>query len=213
MFEYHLFHKKLTARSSPSAATHVSSPHTQPQPTLTFMFHFGHVTTLANRRDWWYQCWGYLDWLGLSHSPSLVRTCPPLVVVSRASTPNLGSSFVWLPLLLHKEATKKLYEGLGIGHHHLPAASTLSVTVLQCMLSQPVRQSRRPPFGADELSPRNFATHIRCKATDNLSCRWPLCAERLPRLSMLTLSQLTPLHSPEGILCAPHCIYNTSQGL
>ncbi|KAI0271846.1 hypothetical protein BGY98DRAFT_1005576 [Russula aff. rugulosa BPL654] len=50
VFEYHL-HKKLTARSSPSAATHVSSPHTQPQPTSTFMFHVGHVTTLANRRD------------------------------------------------------------------------------------------------------------------------------------------------------------------
>ena len=89
------------------------------------------------------------------------------------STPNLGSSFVRLPLLLHEEATKKLYEGLGIGRHPLPAAPILAVTVLQRMLtllSQPVRQSRRPPFGADELGPCNFATHIHCEASGDLGC-------------------------------------------
>jgi hypothetical protein len=44
----------------------------------------------------------------------------------------------------------------------------MPVTVPQRVLSQPVRQPRGPPSGADELGPRNFATRIRRKAIGGL---------------------------------------------
>jgi hypothetical protein len=83
---------------------------------------------------------------------------------SSPSTPNSGSSFDRPPLSPREEATKKLYEGLGIGR----PAPTVPVTVPQRVLSQPVRQPRGPPSGADELGPRNFATRIRRKAIGGL---------------------------------------------
>ncbi|KAI0301801.1 hypothetical protein B0F90DRAFT_249066 [Multifurca ochricompacta] len=86
---------------------------------------------------------------------------------SSPSTPNSGSSFDRPPLSPREEATKKLYEGLGIGRP-APAASTVPATVPQRVLSQPVRQPRGPPSGADELGPRNFATRIRRKAIGGL---------------------------------------------
>ena len=36
------------------------------------------------------------------------------------------------------------------------------------MVSQPTRQPRGPPSGADELGPKNFATRIRRKAIGGL---------------------------------------------
>jgi len=72
-----------------------------------------------------------------------------------------------------EEASKKLYEGLGIGR---PASTTsinqfeapvISVTSYR-MASQPTRQPRGPPSGAEELGPKNFATRIRRQAIDGL---------------------------------------------
>jgi len=86
--------------------------------------------------------------------------------LSSPSTPNSGSSFDRPPLSPREEATKKLYEGLGIGR---PAPVVPVVqTSPQRVLSQPVRQPRGPPSGADELGPRNFATRIRRKAIGGL---------------------------------------------
>lgn len=86
---------------------------------------------------------------------------------SSPSTPNSGSSFDRPPLSPREEATKKLYEGLGIGRPG-PVAPIVPATVPQRVLSQPVRQPRGPPSGADELGPRNFATRIRRKAIGGL---------------------------------------------
>jgi hypothetical protein len=86
---------------------------------------------------------------------------------SSPSTPNSGSSFDRPPLSPREEATKKLYEGLGIGRP-APVAPIVPAAVPQRVLSQPVRQPRGPPSGADELGPRNFATRIRRKAIGGL---------------------------------------------
>ena len=86
---------------------------------------------------------------------------------SSPSTPNSGSSFDRPPLSPREEAAKKLYEGLGIGRPS-PAVPTMPIPVPQRVLSQPVRQPRGPPSGADELGPRNFATRIRRKAIGGL---------------------------------------------
>lgn len=86
---------------------------------------------------------------------------------SSPSTPNSGSSFDRPPLSPREEATKKLYEGLGIGRP-VPVAPAVPTALPQRVLSQPVRQPRGPPSGADELGPRNFATRIRRKAIGGL---------------------------------------------
>jgi hypothetical protein len=76
-----------------------------------------------------------------------------------------------MPLSPREEATKKLYEGLGIGRpasavsDHYPTVTTV---VSHRMASQPTRQPRGPPSGADELGPKNFATRIRRKAIGGL---------------------------------------------
>ncbi|KII95775.1 hypothetical protein PLICRDRAFT_26127 [Plicaturopsis crispa FD-325 SS-3] len=67
------------------------------------------------------------------------------------------------PLSPREEAAKKLYEGLGIGRP-VPVS-----TANHRMASQPTRQPRGPPSGADELGPKNFATRIRRKAIGGLS--------------------------------------------
>jgi hypothetical protein len=87
--------------------------------------------------------------------------------LSSPSTPNSGSSFDRPPLSPREEATKKLYEGLGIGRP-APVVPALPASLPQRVLSQPVRQPRGPPSGADELGPRNFATRIRRKAIGGL---------------------------------------------
>ena len=87
--------------------------------------------------------------------------------LSSPSTPNSGSSFDRPPLSPREEATKKLYEGLGIGRP-VPVPVVVPTTLPQRVLSQPVRQPRGPPSGADELGPRNFATRIRRKAIGGL---------------------------------------------
>jgi len=84
---------------------------------------------------------------------------------SSPTTPRSFSSSD-MPLSPREEAAKKLYEGLGIGRP-APAPQPPSV-VSHRMASQPMRQPRGPPSGADELGPKNFATRIRRKAIGGL---------------------------------------------
>lgn len=99
---------------------------------------------------------------------------------SSPTTPRSSSSNE-SPLSPREEATKKLYEGLGIGRPKSNVSSTgliiPSVTindhvdplpVSYRMVSQPLRQPRGPPSGADELGPQNFATRIRRQAIGGL---------------------------------------------
>jgi hypothetical protein len=142
------------ARSSPPAVTHTSPPRTRPQPLRFTPATSQPLPTVAiDDTD-------AEDTSTESSSKSSSHSSP--------STPNSGSSFDRPPLSPREEATKKLYEGLGIGRRPSPAPPTLSVTVPQRVLSQPVRQPRGPPSGADELGPRNFATRIRRKAIGGL---------------------------------------------
>jgi len=143
------------ARSSPPAATHTSSVRTRPQP-LSF--------TLATSQP--------LPTVAIDDTDAedaSTESSSKSGSHSSPSTPNSGSSFDRPPLSPREEATKKLYEGLGIGRRPSPAAvPTMPVSVPQRVLSQPVRQPRGPPSGADELGPRNFATRIRRKAIGGL---------------------------------------------
>jgi len=101
---------------------------------------------------------------------------------AEATSPSLGSvsirsdtsSPITPPSHLspREEATKKLYEGLGIGRP-LPSATFHPQqhphpTTNHRLVSQPMRQPRGPPSGADELGPKNFATRIRRQAIGGL---------------------------------------------
>ena len=102
-------------------------------------------------------------------------------IASRSSptTPRSTSSHE-MPLSPREEASKKLFEGLGIsrpvsatpsdpGQKQLPTIPTISTTPPgHRVISQPTRQPRGPPSGAEELGPMNFATRIRRKAIGGL---------------------------------------------
>jgi hypothetical protein len=106
---------------------------------------------------------------GSSENSSFSATSP----YSSATTPYSSASNE-MPLSPREEASKRLYEGLGIGR---PVSSTpsdggyphltVSVGPGRRMVSQPTRQPRGPPSG-DELGPKNFATRIRRKAIGGL---------------------------------------------
>lgn len=95
---------------------------------------------------------------------------------SSPTTPRSSSSLE-MPLSPREEASKRLYEGLGIGR---PSSSisnngndTIQVQVpvsalVNRIVSQPVRQPRGPPSAMEELGPKNFATRIRRKAIGGL---------------------------------------------
>jgi len=84
-----------------------------------------------------------------------------------------------MPLSPREEASKKLFEGLGISR---PVSATPSdhgqnqqaIPIISTtppghrLVSQPTRQPRGPPSGADELGPKNFATRIRRRAIGGL---------------------------------------------
>jgi hypothetical protein len=99
--------------------------------------------------------------------------------------PTDGSEGSCMPLSPREVASKRLYEGLGLGrpaphsvqvqqtsfpglHGYntstLPGANTFQNRVA----SQPMRQPRGPPSGVDELGPKNFASRIRRKAIGGL---------------------------------------------
>jgi hypothetical protein len=81
------------------------------------------------------------------------------------TTPPSSSSSNDVPLSPREEATKRLYAGLGIGRPAPSEISTPAPAVLSHrMASQPLRQPRGPPSGADEIGSKNFATRIRRKA-------------------------------------------------
>jgi hypothetical protein len=91
-----------------------------------------------------------------------------------STTTSYSSASNEIPLSPREEASKRLYEGLGIGR---PVSSTpsdggyphltVSVGPGRRIVSQPTRQPRGPPSG-DELGPKNFATRIRRKAIGGL---------------------------------------------
>ncbi|EKM80509.1 hypothetical protein AGABI1DRAFT_100101 [Agaricus bisporus var. burnettii JB137-S8] len=91
---------------------------------------------------------------------------------SSPTTPRSSASSNEMPLSPREEASKKLFEGLGISrpitgspeHQQYPTVSVVN----HRMASQPSRQPRGPPSGADELGPRNFAARIRRKAIGGL---------------------------------------------
>ncbi|KAF8974581.1 hypothetical protein BDZ97DRAFT_1646909 [Flammula alnicola] len=96
-------------------------------------------------------------------------------VKSSSPTTPRSSSSNEAPLSPREEASKRLYEGLGIGRPVSATPSdqgqnnsTPSVAPGHRMVSQPTRQPRGPPSGADELGPKNFATRIRRKAIGGL---------------------------------------------
>ncbi|KAI5117504.1 hypothetical protein M0805_009673 [Coniferiporia weirii] len=111
---------------------------------------------------------------------------------SEPTTPPSGGSSAssgMPPLSPREAASKRLYEGLGIGR---PVPQTAAVHTINfpmstgaapsmphtsagaafpnrmAMASQPTRQPRGPPSGLDELGPKNFATRIRRKAIGGL---------------------------------------------
>ncbi|KAG7448985.1 uncharacterized protein BT62DRAFT_928989 [Guyanagaster necrorhizus] len=100
---------------------------------------------------------------------------------SSPTSPHSSSSNE-MPLSPREEASKKLYEGLGIGRPRSTVSNTIGgIDVSQAqesvpipvvfghrLASQPTRQPRGPPSGADELGPKNFATRIRRKAIGGL---------------------------------------------
>lgn len=97
---------------------------------------------------------------------------------SSPTTPHSSSSNE-MPLSPREEASKKLYEGLGIGRPRssnstasggVEVAPSVEQTYANYRIvsSQPTRQPRGPPSGADELGPKNFATRIRRKAIGGL---------------------------------------------
>ncbi|KIY49566.1 hypothetical protein FISHEDRAFT_65500 [Fistulina hepatica ATCC 64428] len=93
---------------------------------------------------------------------------------SKLNTPTTPSSSELppMPLSPREEATRKLYEGLGIGRPNSgqPAPQRPPSAVHQKLVAQtaPMRQPRGPPSGADELGPKNFATRIRRQAIGGL---------------------------------------------
>lgn len=104
--------------------------------------------------------------------------------------PSSGSEATGIPPLSPREAaTKRLYEGLGIGRPVPQSAAVHTLTFSgnnSCsqyvphtsaapafphkdrVASMPVRQPRGPPSVADELGPKNFASRIRRKAIGGL---------------------------------------------
>lgn len=103
---------------------------------------------------------------------------------SSPTTPRSTSSHE-MPLSPREEASRKLFEGLGIsrpisatpsdpGQQHqaqvpiIPRISTTLHAPGHRMVSHPTRQPRGPPSGADELGPKNFATRIKPRAIQGL---------------------------------------------
>lgn len=84
---------------------------------------------------------------------------------STPSTPRTSSSLGDAPPLSpREEASKRLYEGLGIGKGPAIAVSVAPPSVQRLVALPPVRQPIGPPSNNDELVPKNFATRSRRKA-------------------------------------------------
>jgi hypothetical protein len=101
-------------------------------------------------------------------------------VQSIKSSPTTSTSSHEMPLSPREEASKKLFQGLGISRpvsatppdqgiqQAIPIICTTPPAPGHRLVSQPKRQPRGPPSGADELGPKNFATRIRRRAIGGL---------------------------------------------
>ena len=100
---------------------------------------------------------------------------------SSPTTPRSTASHE-MPLSPREEASKKLFEGLGISrpvsatpsdqgqNNQAPVIPNVGTPASgHRLVSQPTRQPRGPPSGADELGPKNFATRMRRKAIGGLN--------------------------------------------
>ncbi|KAH0839678.1 Sedlin, N-terminal conserved region-domain-containing protein [Lanmaoa asiatica] len=87
---------------------------------------------------------------------------------SNPATPQSLTSLEASSLSPREEATKKLYDGLGMGRSAPYIVQAPAMSLPQRLVSHPLRQPRGPPSGADELGPKNFATRIRRKAIGGL---------------------------------------------
>jgi hypothetical protein len=110
----------------------------------------------------------------LRFSPAVSQPLPVVVVDGSPTDDGYSSaSSSELPLSPREEASKKLFEGLGIGRpSHSPLVSTPR------SVSHPLRQPRGPPSGTDELGPHNFATRLRRKAIGGLGAALISARER-----------------------------------
>jgi len=110
----------------------------------------------------------------LRFSPAVSQPLPVVVVDSSPTDDGYSSaSSSEIPLSPREEASKKLFEGLGIGRpSHSPLVSTPR------SVSHPLRQPRGPPSGTDELGPHNFATRLRRKAIGGLGAALISARER-----------------------------------
>lgn len=77
---------------------------------------------------------------------------------SPGTPPSAGSS----NSLTREEASKRLYEGLGVGRPVQVHVPPVQIPVKQ-LVSQVLRQPRGPPASVDELGPRNFAMRMQKK--------------------------------------------------
>ncbi|GLB33593.1 hypothetical protein LshimejAT787_0104770 [Lyophyllum shimeji] len=147
-------HQRVSPPPLPSAAANKFRPQplrfsgdtTQPVPTVTI------DTSDSNDPD------------DASSSSSAASNSSPTTPKSSSSNETSLSS--------REEATRKLYEGLGIGRPASAVSDHQQVSgtavAVHRVVSQPTRQPRGPPSGADELGPKNFATRIRRKAIGGL---------------------------------------------
>lgn len=85
---------------------------------------------------------------------------------SSPTTPLSGSSHM-SSSSAREEASKKLFQGLGIGRPSIQVVAPAEV-IRPRAVSQPIRQPRGPPGAADELGDKNFANRIRKKAIGGL---------------------------------------------
>lgn len=90
---------------------------------------------------------------------------PVLRTHDAPSSPTTPSSTSSAHSAAREEATRRLYEGLGVGR---PSQSAAGQGDHIRHASQPARQPRGPPSGVEELGSRNFATRIRRKAIGGL---------------------------------------------
>lgn len=85
---------------------------------------------------------------------------------SSPTTPLSGSSHI-SSSSAREEASKKLFQGLGIGRPSIQVVAPAEI-MRPRTVSQPIRQPRGPPGAADELGDKNFANRIRKKAIGGL---------------------------------------------
>lgn len=106
-----------------------------------------------------------LDHVLIDNSNGQFAEYEPTTPTPTSSSSSSSSSSNCLPT--REEASKRLYEGLGIGRP-LPVGNANAPVAVPRQVSQPVRQPRGPPSGVEDLGQRNFAARIRRQAIGGL---------------------------------------------